>query len=47
MRFQGSTYLGIIDDFIPAIEGITDMREAAKRIVELSAMDTFGSTGSM
>ncbi len=25
---------GIIDDFIPAIEGLTDMRGAARRIVE-------------
>ena len=25
---------GIIDDFIPATEGLTDMREAARRIVE-------------
>ena len=38
---------GIIDDFIPAIEGLTDMRGAARRIVEISAMDMFGSTGSM
>ena len=35
---------GIIDDFIPAIEGLTDMRGAARRIVEISAMDMFGST---
>jgi hypothetical protein len=25
---------GIIDDFIPAVKGLTDMREAERRIVE-------------
>ncbi len=38
---------GIMDDFIPAIGGLTNMREAARRIVELAAMDMFGSTGSI
>ena len=38
---------GIMDDFIPAISGFTSMREAARRIVVLAAMDMFGSTGSI
>ena len=38
---------GIMDDFIPAISGFTSMRETARRIVELAAMDMFGSTGSI
>ena len=38
---------GIIDDFISTISELTNMREAARRIVELAAMDLFGSTGSI
>ena len=36
---------GIMDEFMPAISGMTNMREAARRIVELAAMDIFGSAG--
>jgi transposase len=38
---------GIMDEFMPAISGMTNMREAARRIVELAAMDMFGSAGSI
>ena len=38
---------GIMDDFISAIGDLTNMREAGRRIVELAAMDMFGSTGSI
>ena len=47
IMYRYAENFGIIDDFIPAVKGLTDMREAARRIVELSAMDMFGSTGSM
>ena len=36
---------GIMDDFISAISGLTNMREEARRIVDLATMDMFGSTG--
>ena len=38
---------GIMDAFIPAMSGFTSMREAARRIVVLAAMDMLGSTGSI
>ena len=36
---------GIMDGFISTISGITNMRDAARMIVELAAMDMFGSSG--
>ncbi|MCL4345851.1 MAG: hypothetical protein M1496_05770 [Candidatus Thermoplasmatota archaeon] len=38
---------GIMDEFMPAITGLTNMRDAARRIVAIAAMDMFGSTGSI
>ena len=38
---------GIMDDFIPAISGFTNMREAARRIIMLAASAVSGTTGSM
>jgi len=38
---------GIMDDFIPALTSLTDLREAARRIVELAAMAMFDSSGSI
>ncbi len=38
---------GIMDEFIPAITGLTNLRDAARRIVALAAMEMFGSTGSI
>ena len=34
IMYRYAENFGIIDDFIPAIEGLTDMRGAARRIVE-------------
>ena len=47
IMYRHAEDFGIVDDFIPAISGFTNMREAAGRIVELAAMDMFGSTGSI
>lgn len=38
---------GINDDFIPALQGLTNMREAARRIVMLAASHMTGTTGSL
>ena len=35
------------DDFISALEGLTNMREAARRIIMLAASAVSGTTGSM
>ena len=47
IMYRYAENFGIMDDFIPAINGLTNMREAARRIVELAAMSVFGSTGSI
>ena len=47
IMYRYAENFGIIDDFIPAIVGLTNLREAARRIIELAAMDMFGSTGSI
>ncbi|WP_287961154.1 hypothetical protein [Acidiplasma sp.] len=47
IMYRHAEDFGIVDDFIPAISGFTNMRDAAGRIVELAAMDMFGSTGSI
>ncbi|MGC8725280.1 MAG: hypothetical protein ACP5RS_01715 [Thermoplasmata archaeon] len=47
IMYRYAENFGIIEDFISAIDGLTNMRDAAKRIVELSAMNMFGSTGSI
>ncbi len=38
---------GMNDDFISALEGLTNMREAARRIIMLAASAVSGTTGSM
>lgn len=38
---------GINDDFITAIQGLTNMREAARRIIMMAASTVAGTTGSM
>jgi len=45
--YRHAENFGIMDEFIPALNGLTNMREAARRIVELAAMEMFGSTGSI
>ena len=47
IMYRYAENFGIMDDFIPAINGLTNMREAARRIVELAAMSVFGSTVSI
>ncbi len=34
IMYRYAENFGIIDDFIPAVKGLTDMREAERRIVE-------------
>jgi hypothetical protein len=36
--YRHAENFGIMDEFIPALDGLTDMKEAARRILELAAM---------
>ncbi len=38
---------GIFDDFIPAIDGLTDISDASRKIVELAIMNLLGTAGSI